>query len=546
MPLPTSGEQWPPAPMKAVYGEIAANDTWLSGSTEAQTQLVSGVSAGIVNSVKRRLGWNSTGSTSQTVHVPVAASISRMSAAILFGEMFTATFTDDNDADDNASGQVPADVYEALTKRVGELLNDHAQSALMEGAEFGSAHGGVYYRVSWDKEVEPNGAFITVRAADTAVPTFRFGRLVNVQFWDRLDDIANLHYILLEMHERGTISFGLYESPANGTLGSQVDLRSHPGTAHLAALDGGNLVGKTMTIPTGTDRLTAVFMPNAKPARSLRKDAVGSQMGRSDYDEAGDLFAMLDETMTSWERDFRLGKTRVMVPRNMLKLGAPGTGGSFDTDQELFVQTENVQVGAMNEPGATSAFQVIQPNIRTDDHQKTVEYLFDRIYTATGYSAQSFGEDGNLAKTATEVSAKEKMTLLTRAMKVTIARPVMADLVCALLDVDHFVFPDRGVDRRGLDPVIDFPDVVGEDPQTQAQTFSALKAAEAISIRTMVAERNPEWDEPAIDAEVARIYRENQINEPAPVDLDPLDPETDAVVPSAPTDAPAGLTGEVN
>ncbi len=517
MPLPTESQPWPPQSMVPVYAQVAANDAWLAGTVNGLDQATSlpSTTGAIVTALRNRLfgGVTATTGAPSTIHVPVPAAISRLSAAVLFGDLFKAEFTDDDDSDDD--GNEPAAVYEALTKRVNELLDDSAHAALMEAAEFASAHCGAFVRVSWDKAVVPTGAFLTVRAADTAVPTFRFGRLTSVTYWDALPNLAGRRYVLLESHDIGVNSLGLYESQANGTLGDRVPLSVHPSTNGLPD-----------QVLTGSNLLTSVYLPNLKPSRSLRKDAIGSVMGRSDYDECGDLFGMLDNVMTSWERDFRLGKTRVMVPKDMLSIGRPGTGASFNTDQELYVQMDATLGAANNEAGGP--LQVIQPDIRTEPHMAAAQALFERIYAAAGYSAQSFGEAGDMAKTATEVTNREKSTLTTRNAKIVLARPVLVNLLAVLLDVDKYAFPALGVTRGTLLPVVTFPDAVSEDTSTIAANLQTLTLAEAISTEQKVRRLNPDWDDEMVRTEVEAIKEEYNVT-PA------VDPE---LVLPAPTDTP--------
>ena len=63
-------------------------------------------------------------------------------------------------------------------------------------------------------------------------------------------------------------------------------------------------------IETGIKRLTAVYVPNMLPNRLYR----GSFLGRSDFSGVEGLMDALDECYTSWIRDLRLGRGRIIVP----------------------------------------------------------------------------------------------------------------------------------------------------------------------------------------------------------------------------------------
>jgi hypothetical protein len=110
----------------------------------------------------------------------------------------------------------------------------------------------------------------------------------------------------------------------------------------------------------------------------------------------------LDETWTSWMRDLRLGKARLIVPQSMLETDGPGTGGMFDLDKEVR-RSEHAgrRVGK-------DAITEVQFNIRVEEHERPVRRCVCRSSRPPGYSAQSSGEAGTVAATATEVVAARR------------------------------------------------------------------------------------------------------------------------------------------
>ena len=513
MPLPTTAGQWPPANFQKAYEAYEVFDAWYTSDTEALGYLYS------VNRLQKRTSvwgqvarffWGTPTPMTTTqrptkMHVPVAAEVSRMSSQVLFGEMPTVHFGDE-DGDDDDKGLTSA-AGKAVTERLVELLDDQAHACLLAGAEYASAHGGVFLRVMWDLDVVPDRPFLTYVAADSAVPDFRWGRLTGVTFWRELAplDGRNVSYTLLERHEKGRIEWGLYQAGERGQLGTRVPLAEHPDAANLAGV-----VDSDSGIETGSDLLTAVYIPNIGPNGRWRKDPGAGDLGRSDYAGVEDLFDQLDEAYTSWMRDIRLGKARIIIPKGLIQTGAPGQGGIFNADQEIFTETGE-QVGSLN-PAATggsveSFITMFQPNIRWQEHMQTVVHLLARIYAACGFSPQSFGDAGEVAVTATEVTAREKLTVLTRGAKILYWRPQLRALFAALLDVDKFVFngPGRGQDAL---PDLEWADAAGTDPKVLADTLQALALAEAASTRTKVEMLHPDWDAEQIDAEVADIKDE--------------------------------------
>jgi A118 family predicted phage portal protein len=511
MPLPQSDSAWPPANIVPAYDLIEVFDAWLTGDISQletlymnmATQYKGGLWGGI-----RRMFWGSPNPAQTTqppvkLHAPIAAEVARMSSSLLYGEMFSAKFEDDHDNDDKTAtgAEKPQTVYDLANARIAELLDDNAHARFLECGEYQSAHGGAYIKIAWDKQTHPAGPFLQVMAADTAVPEFRFGQLVAVTFWTQLASIKGVSYRLLERHEPGSIEYGLYESSSKGMLGVRQPLAVHPDAAVLIGL-----VNENSQIETGSELITARYFPNLKPNRGSRKDPVAVNFGRSDYDGAEDLMDAFDEVFTSLMRDIRLGKSRIMVPKGLLNVLAPGQGAQFDADQEIFTELGEM-VGSKNPNGtagtAESFITTFQPAIRYNEHVQSMVHLLERIYAACGYSAQTFGEAGDVAVTATEVTSREKLTILTRASKIVVVRPEISLLLAALMDVDEFAFSGPG--RNDILPNIEFSDAASENPEVLARTLQLLNLSESTSIKTRVTMLHPDWDEEQIDIEVAAI-----------------------------------------
>lgn len=516
MALPDRADVWPPESHKPAYTDYELWDAWYTGSVDALEMLYATTrltqSTGIWGQVRRRFfGSPNPGQQSQRpvkLHVPVAASIARVSASLMYGEMPSVTL-------EGASDDAMA--------RIGDLLDDGAHAALLEGGELASALSGVFLRVSWDTDAVPDKPFLTVVAPDGAVPEFRFGRLVAVTFWADLAPITGRSgtYRLLERHEPGTIEWGLYHSEATGALGRRVPLAEHPATEYL-----GTSVNDMAQVETGTQLLTAVYIPNVRPNRSRRKDPVASNLGRSDFDGAEDLFDALDEVYTSWMRDIRLGKARVLIDREMLTQGKPGEGATFNTDQEVFTPLGGGKPGAVGSGNATPPAPITQVEfkIRVAEHAATAKDLLSRIYDAAGYSPQTFGEAGASAVrtiTATEVDSRDRMSMLTRGVKILYARPQLQHLVAALLDVDAFVF--NGPGRGDVMPGVEFPDAAAPSIDAMATTLQLLRAADIISDETGVRMLHPDWDDQQVKDELDALQAAKPAPFPDPMFMHPAE-----------------------
>lgn len=488
MSLPENGSPWPPAHMATAYRGMREDDAWYSGDRTRLARIYR--NAGHRRDGHRRL-WSrhrepAPGHRDRRMHIPLAADIASTSAALLFSEPPTFTVRD------TATQDRLADLTET-----GGIAN-----TLLEAAEVCAALGGAYLRVTWDSSIVAR-PLLTVMHADRAVPEFVFGILRAVTFWRILpSDGGATVWRHLERHESGLIVHGLYQGSAD-QLGRRVPLTEHPGTAPLAA----SLGADGDAIETGVPMLTAAYVPNMRPNRLDRE----SPHGRSDYQGAHDMFDELDEVWSSWMRDIRLARARLIVPDGYLRDHGPGRGASFDADREIW-ETLNLP------PTDSSAgITLAQFAIRVEEHSASAEALTQQAVRSAGYSLQSFGlGDQVAATTATEVTARERRSMITRDTKARYWAPEVADILHVMLALDHLLFTPGIVPER---PKLVFGDSVSEDPQSVAQTLSLLQQAQAVSVDTKVRLLHPEWTEDAVQAEVDRILVETGQAVPDPMQL---------------------------
>ncbi|MGW7413422.1 phage capsid protein [Streptomyces sp. NPDC054863] len=418
------------------------------------------------------------------LHIPLAGDIATASADLLFAEPPVFTVADPTTQD-----------------RLDELAeSDGIANTLLEAAEVAAALGGVYLRVTWDNELADR-PLLTVVHADAAVPDFRWGQLTAATFWRELPSDSATVWRHLERHEKGRILHGLYQGSPD-RLGTRVPLTEHPETAPLAA----SLGPEGDAIVTGLDRLTAAYIPNVRPNRRHR----GSPFGLSDYGvPLYDLFDGLDTTWTSWIRDLRLARARLIIPDAYLRDHGPGRGASFDDDREVW-QLLNIPPTETN-GGITMA----QFAIRVDEHERTAEAATKQAVRSAGYSLGTFGiGDEGGAVTATEVKSRDRRSLTTRGKKSRYWAPQITEMLFVMLLLDRQMFTPGLVPER---PRTEFGDSVSEDMNTLAQTLSLFQQAQAVSVDTKVRMVHPEWDETAVQEEVARILTETGQSVPDPM-----------------------------
>jgi hypothetical protein len=417
------------------------------------------------------------------LHVPLAGDLARTSSALLFSEPATLKAPD-----------LKGDGKQ-LQERLEKLQETSLNRALLTAAQRASALGGIYLRTVWDDEISDRPWIDSVRA-DAAVPEMRLGVLMAVTFWTVIAVDGTKVTRHLERHERGgTILHGVYEG-SEDNLGKRLDdsaLSAFPETKGLQP---------SRELAIGARRMTVSYIPNTLDNRDWYDIPSAHSLGLSDFQGSEGLFDALDEAYTSWMRDIRLGRSRIVVPQGYLTNNGPGQGMSWE-DREVY--------SALNIPPTETGGGITlnQFEIRHASHKATCDELRDQIIRNAGYNTGSFGEDdGGRAVTAAEVKAKASRSESTRAAKTEPFGVGVPDIVETLLALEaSSLFPGLPpvpVDR----PIMVFADSIAADPLVLAQTSAALRTAEAASTQTLVAMNNQGMSEEWQQAEVRRILTE--------------------------------------
>jgi len=492
VPLPTTSVAWPPVALAQITPILGAWDAWWTGQPDALQRIYTSRGTPVVNHSSQFRGgvagklsrwwWGRPtavdGQVHDQTHVPLAADMCRTSADLLFADPPTFTVDDPK-----------------TQERIDAAIGDRTYATLSGAAEAGAALGGVYLRVVCDPAVA-SAAFITAVNADEAVPEFNWGHLVAVTFWHVVADDGATVVRHLERHELvsglGLIQHGLYVGTAD-LLGRAHPLAEHPSTANLDVDE--NAYAKAGRTPG----LGVVYIPNTEPnvAKAFRGLASAHGWGASDLDGVEPMLDNLDEIYSSWMRDIRLAKGRLLVAQYMLQDNGAGKGASFNADQEVFTAL-NMAAAEEGDAPITS----VQFAIRFEAHQASAEEWTSRILRSAGYSTQTFGEGADVAQTATEVTARQARSLMTRDRKIRAWRPALTQILGKLLEVDVAVFGGT-VDLKGLK--VTFSDGSQDSVLVLAQTALALSTAQAASTATLVGLVHPDWDATQVDAEVALI-----------------------------------------
>jgi hypothetical protein len=515
VPIPTGGA-WPPPAYAPAYNAYRDWDAWYTGDPDrlrtvylnraangqslspSQRVRAGQYAGGIVGYLSRWLWGNppSPGQRDGRLHIPLPADLAATAANLIFAEPPTLTSED-----------------KTVQARLELLQEDGLTTTLLHAAEADSALGDVYLRPVIDRDIYTDRAFLGVVHADGALPVIRWGHLVEVTFWSELERAGNTVIRLLEHHDvvtgaggsrAGRIQYAVHEGTPE-QLGRAISLADHGGSIHLA-----DLVDETGAQETGLDRLDVVRIANTGPQRLWRTEPGLKYLGRSDYDGNEQVFDRIDEVWTSWMRDIRLARARIMIPDYMLQSNGPGQGATWDADREVYATINALPAkGDANGQGITLS----QFAIRHAEHRATADALTEVALRHAGLSAQTLGEEGDVAVTATEVQSRERQSFTTRGNRIQGSwRSGLADAVELLLAVERAQLNGKAEPVR---PAVEFPDGVSESPETVARTVQLLDAANAISIETKVRMVHPDWDDKQVLAEVKRIRED----EPEPVDV---------------------------
>lgn len=534
MPLPENNTPWPPKPWPDAQQTYAVNEAWYLGDVDRLAGVYSGSDAqrpshmkdgqpmrgGLVGGLSKltKYFWGRPvplGQNRTRLHLPAPADLAVLSSDLMFAEPPEVRLPGTSTSKDGVIGR-----NAALQDRLDAIANGPAAHATWNTmGEFKAWSGAAVLLTRWDREVADR-PWLESAAADVVVPEFRGGMLSALTLWSEWTEDANptivsTYWRHLERHERGAIIHALYRG-SKADLGVQVPLQSQARTEHLDAIPDTIADGLTVIIPTGIDMLTASYNINM-PSREWRRMGDLAHAGRSDYQGLLPLFDTLDEVWSSWVRDIRLARARLVVPEGYLDYTGPGQASQFDPDQEIFSP-----VAAMFRPGE-QGIELQQPLIRVEEHERTVYAVYREILRAAGYSSSAWGDYGTGSRgggvmTAAEVADRDKASERTRDKKALYDRRAIAEQAAAALHLDAVVFGGR---RPGPDdlPVVTFPPASQVDPLKNSQTIANLRAASAVTVRTAVEMAHPDWESDRVDQEVDGILTESGQRVPDPTTL---------------------------
>ncbi|EZP77617.1 portal protein [Parageobacillus genomosp. 1] len=181
---------------------------------------------------------------------------------------------------------------------------------------------------------------------------------------------------------------------------------------------------------TRIQNLTRPLFVYFKPNTANNID-LNSPLGISVYANSLDTLKSLDIAFDSFQREFRLGRKRIIVPASAIKTVIdPQTGQQhryFDATDEVYE--------AFNLDQDSNEIKDISVELRVEEHIAAINALLNILAMQIGFSAGTFTFDGQGVKTATEVVSENSKTFRTKQSHETVIEAGLQELVEVIIQV---------------------------------------------------------------------------------------------------------------
>lgn len=199
--------------------------------------------------------------------------------------------------------------------------------------------------------------------------------------------------------------------------------------------------------------LFVYFMPNTANHIDMH-----SPLGVPIYSHSLDTLKSLDVAYDSFDREFRLGKRRIIIPATAVRSVIDEDGNLqryFDADDEVY---QAMSTGDIDD----TKIHDNTVELRVEEHIAAINAMLNFLSMQTGFSSGSFAFDGKSMKTATEVVSEDSKTFRTKQSHETIVEEGLIELVEVIADLAELyeVF-NRPTDK--YETKIAFDDSIAED-----------------------------------------------------------------------------------
>ncbi|MEK4003015.1 phage portal protein [Bacillus sp. FSL K6-2822] len=306
--------------------------------------------------------------------------------------------------------------------------------------EYSFALGGMVIKVYWDEGIK-----LSYVTADCFIPIAWDNKHITEGLFVNEISKGDKKYTLLEWHlvegEEYVIKNELYKSKNQGDLGVKVSLSTlYPDLEEEVRIEN---LSKPMFV---------YFKPNTANNLDLT-----SPLGISLYANALGTLKSLDIAFDSFQREFVLGKKRIMVPTSAIRTVIdPQTG----IPQRYFDATDEVYE-AMNFDDGAKQIQDISVELRVEEHTAAINALLNYVSMQVGFSTGAFSFDGQGVKTATEVVSENSKTFRTKQSHETIIEDGIRDLVDIIIEIAALY--DEFESTNKYEVTVTFDDSIAED-----------------------------------------------------------------------------------
>ncbi len=235
-------------------------------------------------------------------------------------------------------------------------------------------------------------------------------------------------------------------------------------------------------------------------------------LGIAVYANALDTLKSLDIAFDSFQREFRLGRKRIIVPVAAIKTVIdPQTGQThryFDANDEVYE--------AFNFDGDSNGIKDISIELRVEEHINAINALLNLLAMQIGFSAGSFTFDGQGVKTATEVVSENSKTFRTKQSHEIIVEEAIKELVEIIGQVAElygfFNMPDD------YEVTVTFDDSVAQDKNADALYWVQLVSS-GLASKQMAIQRVHGLTKEEATALLKEIQQEQQTVTAQAIDL---------------------------
>lgn len=267
------------------------------------------------------------------------------------------------------------------------------------------------------------------------------------------------YFHLLEFMQPGRSEFKLFKAASDSELGRECPLAEmFPDLQNPVVYEGGKPV-------------FAYF----RPFVSNNSD-YDVPLGMSVYANCTDTLRALDTVFDSFQREFVLGKKRIIVPSSCVQtIIDPDTAEAvryFDADDEAFIALRH-------EDGESLKITDNTTELRIEQHVSAINAYLNILCMQTGLSAGTFSFDVQLGmKTATEIISQESKTARTVKSNKNLLSETIETIVHALIQLGVM---SGELSRHEYSVTVTMPDGIITDDDTNIDRVVKLYSAGLIS-----------------------------------------------------------------